>query len=210
MMSGSDALLTPQIRDLIDLPLPVPEGTITPERRLILFFSIRLAYQSSSEAAVEVGVLRGETARLIKTCRPDCDLYLYDTFDGLPPPSAGDVGCFNYPSRWLKGDAGGLDGFATVVRGDVTETLPDRLPERISFAHIDLDLYAGTKHALDSVWPRVVPGGVVVIDDYCHPAWPGVHRAVNELAVALRLTVEAFCFGSMNQAYQAVIRKPLT
>jgi len=57
-----------------------------------------------------------------------------------------------------------------LVEGDVFDTLPDYLSEnphsRISFLHLDMDVYAPTKFVLDQIWDRIVPGGLLVFDDY--------------------------------------------
>lgn len=50
---------------------------------------------------------------------------------------------------------------------------------RYRFAHVDVDLYQPTRDSFEYFWPRLVPGGVIVCDDY---NWPGAKRAV-----------EAFC-----------------
>jgi len=62
-----------------------------------------------------------------------------------------------------------------LVKGDITETLPRFLAERpgfrISLLHCDLDVYAATKSLLETAWPRVVVGGMVVFDQYAVDAW---------------------------------------
>ena len=51
---------------------------------------------------------------------------------------------------------------------------------RISLLHVDCDLYAPTKVGLEHLWPRVVRGGCVVLDDYGVRPWEGESRAVDE------------------------------
>jgi hypothetical protein len=57
-----------------------------------------------------------------------------------------------------------------LVGGDIFDTLPkwmDLKPHaRIALLHLDMDVYAPTKLALDLLWDRVVPGGLVLFDDY--------------------------------------------
>lgn len=48
------------------------------------------------------------------------------------------------------------------------------------FVHVDVDLYMPTKASLDFFFPQVVPGGLVVVDDYGFTSWPGVKQAVDE------------------------------
>jgi macrocin-O-methyltransferase TylF-like protien len=57
-----------------------------------------------------------------------------------------------------------------LVRGDICDTVPeyvDRHPElKIALLHIDVDVYEPTVTTLKHLYPRVVPGGLVVFDDY--------------------------------------------
>lgn len=76
----------------------------------------------------------------------------------------------------------GLVDNVDLVEGDVRETIARYLAERqqMSFAivNIDLDLYEPTKAALRQLFPLVVRGGVVILDDY--EGFPGAKRAVDE------------------------------
>lgn len=57
-----------------------------------------------------------------------------------------------------------------LVKGDVTKTIPDYIEKnkelKISLLHVDVDVYAPTKTILERLWSHVVPGGIVVFDDY--------------------------------------------
>lgn len=76
----------------------------------------------------------------------------------------------------------GLADNVELVEGDVRQTLPHYLKEhqQISFAivNIDLDLYEATAAALENLFPLVVRGGIVILDDY--EGFPGAKRAVDE------------------------------
>lgn len=69
-----------------------------------------------------------------------------------------------------------------LVDGRVQDTLPRfleaRAGMRISLLHFDLDLYEPTRFALDHLWDLVVPGGVVVFDEYALPPWGGETKAL--------------------------------
>jgi hypothetical protein len=60
----------------------------------------------------------------------------------------------------------------------VLATLPEA---QWSFAHVDVDLYEPTRACLEYFLPRLVPGGVIVCDDYGSPAFPGAARAWDEV-----------------------------
>lgn len=77
----------------------------------------------------------------------------------------------------------GLVARVEIVRGDIVDTLPaylaDRPGFRISLLHCDLDVYPATAATLAAAWPRVVPGGIVVFDEYAVENW-GESDAVDE------------------------------
>lgn len=70
-----------------------------------------------------------------------------------------------------------------LVRGDICETIGRYVSERpgfrISLLHCDLDVFAPTAAVLKACWPRIVPGGVVVFDEYAVAKW-GESDAVDE------------------------------
>ena len=67
-----------------------------------------------------------------------------------------------------------------LIKGNIMKTLLEKknLPENISFLRMDTDLYKTTKLQLEILYPRLVSGGVLHIDDYGH--CPGVKKAVDE------------------------------
>jgi O-methyltransferase len=82
-------------------------------------------------------------------------------------------------------DVFGLVGDNIVfVEGDVAETLqvPSNIPVAISFLRLDTDWEASTKTELEGLFPRLVPGGVLVVDDYFY--WHGQQKAVDEYFAA--------------------------
>lgn len=66
----------------------------------------------------------------------------------------------------LKGMRDNID----LVGGDIRESLPIYLSDnphtKIALLHLDLDVYEPTLFALENLWERIVPGGLVIIDDY--------------------------------------------
>jgi O-methyltransferase len=60
----------------------------------------------------------------------------------------------------------------------VEETIPENAPESIALLRLDTDWYESTRHELEHLFPRLSPGGVLIIDDYGH--WQGCKRAVDE------------------------------
>ena len=64
--------------------------------------------------------------------------------------------------------------------GKVEETLSinNNLPNEISILRLDTDWYESTKMELDILYPKLVKGGILIIDDYGH--WKGARKAVDE------------------------------
>jgi len=90
------------------------------------------------------------------------------------------IWCFS-PLDQVK-DAMALTGYPeerlNFVQGKVEDTLPTTKPESIALLRLDTDWYESTRCELEHLFPRIVDGGVIIIDDYGH--WEGCRRAVDE------------------------------
>ena len=74
-----------------------------------------------------------------------------------------------------------------LTKGKVEDTLYARgrqLPARIAVLRLDTDWYDSTRAELDVLFPRLVPGGALIIDDYC--SWAGARKAMDEFLEAHR------------------------
>jgi hypothetical protein len=78
----------------------------------------------------------------------------------------------------LIGSSGYPDAKVHYVVGRVEDTVPDGAPSEIALLRLDTDWYESTKHELVHLYPRLTPGGVLIIDDYGH--WAGCRKAVDE------------------------------
>jgi len=92
-----------------------------------------------------------------------------------------------------------------LIDGDIEETVPgfiERNPGlRISLLHVDCDLYRPTKVALEALWPRVVRGGVVVLDDYGIRPWEGESAAADEFFASMDVRLRRFDWSHIPGAY---------
>jgi len=153
-------------------------------------------------AFVECGVWRGGMSFLMaKRARQRGEkktVWMFDSFEGLPPPEAIDG---NAAIEWTKNVdsplyydnctasieevrasavALGLGDQVEIVKGWFDETIPqvkDDIGE-IAVLRIDGDWYRSVKTCLEELGPRVVPGGIVILDDY--DTWEGCALAVHE------------------------------
>jgi len=76
----------------------------------------------------------------------------------------------------------GCDRFVELVPGDITKTVPQYVKEhpelRISLLNLDTDIYEPAVTILEHLYPLIVPGGVLVLDDY--GTFPGETKAVDD------------------------------
>jgi hypothetical protein len=158
-------------------------------------------------SVVECGVWRGGSMMcaaltLMQSGDTERELYLYDTFEGMVPPQEIDISFDGQAaSALLAAEPRGNDSYIwayspleTVrrnlestlyparhihyVRGPVEETIPATMPDSIALLRLDTDWYSSIKHSLQHLFPRLVKGGVLIVDDYGH--WQGARRAVDE------------------------------
>lgn len=130
---------------------------------------------------VEFGCYVGNTAKIL-THITNKSIHVYDSFEGLPQD------CTNNQSRMNEASARLLvqnfrdDGlkFPNIVKGWFSELTADDVPKSISFAHLDGDLYLSVIDPLRLIYNRMSSGGIILIDDYQDPEWPGVEVAVSE------------------------------
>src|SRR3974390_2935959 len=64
------------------------------------------------------------------------------------------------------------------LKGPVEKTIPEHAPGQISLLRLDTDFYYSSKHEMVHLFPRLVSGGVLLLDDYGH--WEGQRQAVDE------------------------------
>jgi hypothetical protein len=129
----------------------------------------------------EFGVYRGGcTFMVLSECRPrpGRSYFLFDTFSGIPganltdqEKSAGFEGRLSDPSvAEVRDRLAAWQDQVRIVQGDVFETLKTTETGPLAFVHLDLNAAAPTEFALDYSWSRLVPGGMLVFDDY---GWGG-------------------------------------
>lgn len=91
----------------------------------------------------------------------------------------------------------GIDKNVELIKGDVNETIPQYVKKnpylRISLLNIDVDVYEPTKTALEFLYPCVVKGGVVILDDYCG-LFPGANKAVEDFLRDKKHQIRKFPF----------------
>jgi hypothetical protein len=180
-----------------------------PGRIVGLMDAVKYVVANGIEGAfVECGVWRGGSSMVMAYALKELgdtsrDLYLFDTYEGMPPPTDRDV-MFDGTSAhsvldpaerkeelanyWCMAgtetvrrnvlSTGYPENRIHLIKGKVEETLPRLSPERIAILRLDTDWYESTRHELLHLYPRLSPSGVLIVDDYGH--WKGARQAVDE------------------------------
>lgn len=185
-----------------------PYTLTTPERIASLVNAVNYVVDNNIDGdIVECGVWKGGSSMAaIAALKHKNDfsraIYLYDTYEGMSAPTKEDkvftgksaeemlgnsniddatsVWCYssitevkanvatlNYPTQKLH-----------FIKGKVEDTIPQNIPTKIAVLRLDTDWYQSTKHELEHLYPLLVSGGVLIIDDYGH--WEGARKAVDE------------------------------
>jgi hypothetical protein len=74
-----------------------------------------------------------------------------------------------------------IDDRVHLLKGYFQDTLQELRDRRFCFVHLDCDLYDSYKACLNFFYPRLVPGGIILLDEYNDPPWPGCNKAVDEI-----------------------------
>jgi hypothetical protein len=154
-------------------------------RHWMLMQLLRLTSNVPGDTA-ECGVLHGATSYLIASSTEGAGKthHLFDSFQGLSPPDAGDGSLWR--GNDLASDAGHakqlLSRFDNVAfhEGWIPSRFSDVEDRQFSFVHIDVDLYQPTHDSIVFFYSRLSPGAVVVCDDYGFTTCPGATRAFDE------------------------------
>ena len=181
-----------------DYDIKTYEGNFRQSRRLLYFEHLLKQVEHIEGRIVECGVGPGRSIFAFSlltqfVVRPR-EIWGFDTFNGIPPPTAEDgkanrdrAGTWKHPQEEVIGllEHNGLG--STFIRENITFVpglLSDSLPRydggAIALLHLDIDFYESYRTALGHLWPHVAEGGLVVFDEYLKSSWPGATQAVDE------------------------------
>jgi len=152
-----------------------------------LFYFAKYASQLKG-AYAEVGTYAGGTARIITEAAPEKKFYTFDSFEGIKRIDKK----FDRPHFKDAFDHDGLEKTARevlsscknveIIKGWFPNSfhLLDLQNKKFCFVHADADVYPSTKAICEVFFPRLVPGGIIIFDDYGYEDTPGARQAVNE------------------------------
>lgn len=198
------AYMDPEARETIRAVKP---RTMTAPRKLYaLIVATRYVVDGRIPGSlVECGVWRGGSMQavartLLQRGVTDRDLHLFDTFEGMPPPTERDrrpdgtlaaallavrprnrsiwaVASLDDVRAGME-ETGYPEARVHFHPGLVERTIPSQAPDRIAVLRLDTDWYESTRHELEHLYDRVPSGGVVIFDDYGF--WEGARQAIDE------------------------------
>jgi len=134
----------------------------------------------------EVGVYQGGSAKLICEVKRDKDLYLFDTFTGLPEVSEDDTHFGE--KHWYENEFSNTSEEAIkkllsryqnvhIMKGIFPESGKAIIEKKFCFVHLDVDLYKSTIESLRFFFPRMVKGGIIMVHDFHSD---GIQKAFKE------------------------------
>jgi O-methyltransferase len=142
----------------------------------------------------ELGVYKGESARLLHLMAPDRTLHLFDTFEGFTStdlhPETGEAATYstkNFADTGLNKVLKNINGDQAKLKihaGYFPQSTEGMEELTFALVNLDADLYNPTKAGLDYFYPRLSPGGVIIIHDYNYK-WEGLMKAVDEFVTTV-------------------------
>ena len=174
---------------LVPLRLPLNLSDDDPRAATIELMSREIYRYGIEGSTAELGVYRGNFARLINHYFPDRKLYLFDTFEGFDTRDVeGDKrkNIVSYTEQDFSGTSVELvlssmehRENCIVRKGWFPETA-EGVDDKFCFVSLDADLYEPLTAGLEFFYPRLVHGGIIMIHDFNNGDYPGAREAVKD------------------------------
>ena len=153
-----------------------------------LIYSIARTQEGLEGDMAEIGVYQGGSAKLICEAKKKRNLFLFDTFEGLPDVS--DVDTHFGKKFWKKNQFNNTSeqqiriflkdyDNVKIVKGVFPNSAEPIENAKFSFVHLDVDLYKSTVDCLRYFFPRMINGGIILIHDF-HT--DGIKKAIKEFS----------------------------
>ncbi len=170
----------------------LPTGITVDRLAMLIGYSWMMSEKPGAFA--EFGVCQGGSLDLLARLHPDRLIYGIDSFEGLPEPGPMDtfhkkgdfaldefsMACLNthfyitHASNQVSKGVLLLKGYSPEIFIRISSY------EQFAFVHVDVDLYQSVKDALDYFYPRLIPTGIMIFDDYGFATTPGAKQAIDE------------------------------
>jgi O-methyltransferase len=152
----------------------------------------RLKKNEINGSFAELGVYKGDSAKVLHEMDTEREFHLFDTFEGFQQidldketGKAATYTTHNFADTSLNSVRSRLssDKFR-FHQGYFPETTDSITKESFALVNMDVDLYNPTKAGLEFFYPRLSSGGVIIVHDY-NPDWPGIMKAVDDFALSI-------------------------
>lgn len=139
-------------------------------------------------AMAELGVWKGNSAKVLHMISPARKLYLFDTFEGFDKRDVeaestklrvGEKVFTDTSLEAVRAFVGADDGVVYCKGWFPDTTVAVEKDEKFALVHIDCDLGKPVTAALEFFYPRMSPGGMIIVHDYSSGWWPDVKPAVD-------------------------------
>ena len=172
------------IRDFQLLFRDIEDYTVVSQDRCFMLYQMAKYVEGKEGEIAEIGVYKGGTGKLVAKACPDKSVHLFDTFSGMPEIERdidlhrkGDFADTSLDSvKMFLSDCNNVI-FHPGFFPDTAEAVRDK---KFCLVYIDVDIYQSVKNCLEFFYHRMVPGGVMVFDDYEWRNCPGVKKAIIE------------------------------
>ncbi len=146
------------------------------------------------ECGVDTGVFSGTIAKFFELEKLDREFFLFDTFEGIPEVSG--MSSSEQAMREKYNAKHYFSSFDFVkekfkaypnvkpVRGLLPDTLVQIKGRKISYLSVDLNNAPSEKAVIETLWPQLSDGAIVVIDDYAFAGHTDQYKIWNEFATA--------------------------
>lgn len=156
----------------------------------------RLKKDKVEGAFAELGVYKGDSANLIHLMDPARNFHLFDTFQGfrnedleLETGKAATYTSRDFADTSLEKVKQRLSSEKFIFHpGYFPETAKEIRNEKFALVNMDADLYLPTRAGLEFFYPRLSPGGVIIVHDY-NADWPGIMKAVDEFSASIQESI---------------------
>ncbi len=176
-------------------PVPAPYGPAHIKVLLALAQEVRHLEGDLAECGVYRGATLVPMGMYLRQSGVDKRLYGFDSFEGFDAAIESEIALGGAPDihkrRGGFGDTSfqevaaklqrfGLFQQVQIIKGYFVDTLSQFSAHKFCLVHLDVDIYESYRVTLDFFYPRMVRGGVILIDEYNDPPWPGCNKAVDE------------------------------
>lgn len=155
------------------------------DRKFTLNQLLKLTLRLDGDVA-ECGVYKGASAYLMCKAHQNSNrtIHLFDSFDGLSTPEEGDgnywtAGDLRSTQKQVEESLAEFNNYR-IYEGWIPERFPDISDKQFAFVHIDVDLFKPTLDAIDFFYSRMLPGGIILMDDYGFASCPGAKKAADD------------------------------